>query len=174
MIGYNEVPSRKKKRFDFPQGETKGTTDWVIEVAANTLPCRQEPLVLAALLKLLLRRSVISPRLEFNMSEVVKELRWKDNPLTHKEIDRIISKYVALTYDKRQKRRGEEVDEDAGIYSFLISYIRSSEAEARGLLPTRKYNYADFNQMFVEGLKRGQVHFAGINFGPLKLERENS
>ncbi len=163
MAGYHEEPSVRSKRFYFPKEEVGGAADWVIEVAANSLPCRQEPLVLAAMLKLLLNRPALSARLEFDLSEIVEEMGWENSPLTHKEIDQTISKYVALVYDKRQKTRNAEADEDGGTYSLLTSYIR--ESESGGLSLRRKYNYGDINHQFIDGLRRGQVYFAGILFG---------
>lgn len=170
MVGYNEEPSREKKIFYLSGKEVGETEDWMIEVIANSLPCRQEPLVLAALLKLLMEKPVLSSRLEFEVSEIVEKLGWSINPETHQETDQIISKYVSVVYDKQQALKGkQDRGEDAawGIYSFLTSYIRVSNVGASRSPAQRAYRYVDFNRRFVEGLKSGQVYFADIRFGLL-------
>lgn len=136
-----------------------------ISVAGGTLPCYSEPLVLAVLLKLLLKHDPIPSYLEFYTSEVVGELRHIGVALTESDIDRIISKYAALTIDKRVKDESIS-DGGGGVYPLITSYVRGS-AKRLGATPIRYSCSLFFEDGFVEGLREGKVIIAGINFGKL-------
>jgi hypothetical protein len=82
LAGYNEERSWKTRKFYIIEEVSGVSVEWEIEVAGKSSPIRHEPLVLAALLKLLLHRPALSYLLEFEMSEMVKELGWKDSRLT--------------------------------------------------------------------------------------------
>lgn len=177
MVGYNKEPSRRRKSFHITEELAGESIEWEIEMDSNSPPSGQEPLVLAALLKLLLQRSAISTPLEFRMDELVEELGWNNNPTTRRTIDRVITSYAALFYHKEPTRRqGKQLREREGIslrwgqYSLLTAYLRGSISGAGGARATRTYRRVDINKGFVEGLKRGRVYFADIDFGELKLE----
>jgi len=168
MAGLGEDPSRVGKKFYMQEGEVDGGRQWEIGVVSNSLPCRSEPLVLAALLKILLQSEGTPSLLEFQMSEVLDELLLAGVALTPGTADRIISKYVALFYDKRPSGGGESDEAGGGMYSLVTAYLKGSVNEDRRIGPARVSNSVTFDQSFVEGLRRGEVTFAGIRFGRLR------
>lgn len=173
LAGYDVEPSKKKRLINFTEREAGIEIEWVIELVSNTLPCCDEPLVLAALLKLLLRRPNPPANLEFQMGELIEELQWSNSPLTYKRVDRIICNYVKLLYDKHKltkKARYKREGTQWGYFHLLTGYIRESTFNARESLPVRVHRNVSFDYSFVEGLKNGQIRFAGINLGPFHKE----
>jgi hypothetical protein len=169
LAGYKAEPSPKKRLINFIEREGGIEIEWVIELVADTLPCRDEPLVLAALLKLLLRQPDPPANLEFQMEELIEELQWSNSPLIHKRVDRIISNYVKLLYDKRKLTKRDRYKREGtqwGYFHLLTGYIKESTFNASESLPVRVHRNVSFDNSFVEGLKNGQVRFAGINLGP--------
>ena len=174
LAGYNEEPPRKRKHFYITEEADGGSIEWVIEVVSNSPPSGQEPLVLAALLKLLLQRPLLSSRLDFGIGELIEEVGWKDSSLTQRKIDRIISRYAALIYYKesRTKRGGSQRPSLSwGQYSLISAYLRESSRPAGKSFPTKVSRSVEIDERFVEGIRRGQVCFADINFGPLSNQR---
>lgn len=170
LAGYNELPSRTMKQFTYNETEDGIEIEWVIELIADTMPCYDEPLVLAALLKLLLSRPDLLTSLDFQTGELIAELKWRNSPHTSKRIDQIISSYVKLTYDKHERRRKDRYKRKGtqwGDYHLLTGYVREAVLKVGESLPISTYNNVSFNNSFIDGLKNGQVRFAGINFGPL-------
>ena len=171
LAGYNEEPSRKRKHFYITEEADRGSIEWVIEVVSNSPPSGQEPLILAALLKLLLHRPLLSSRLDFGIGEVIEEIGWKDSLLTQRKIDRTISRYAALIYYKESRAKrggGQRPSLSWGQYSLITTYLRESSRPAGKSLPTKVSRSVEINGRFVEGIRRGQVCFADINFGPLR------
>lgn len=144
----------------------------MIELVARRPPYGDEPLVLAALLKLLLSRPGISHHLEFELSELLAELRWQDDVSTRRKVEAAIIGYVRLLYDK-QLDEGAERSTSAtmggGYYHLLTGYVRGTESTSSSIggssAPTLRG--VDFDTGFIEGLRQGRVYFAGINFGAL-------
>jgi hypothetical protein len=169
MAGYGEVRPRKMRKFQIIEESAGASTEWVIEVDGNYLPGSQEPLILAALLKLLLQRPIPTTRLEFGMNELIQEIGWDDCQAVRRAIDRVITGYAALFYYKepKKKRGGKRAGVQWGPYSLITAYIRESTRRGEGEAPTRIYSHVDFELRFVEELKRGQVCLADIYFGPL-------
>jgi hypothetical protein len=167
MVGLDEEPARAEKTFYVQETVEGGERHWEIEVVANALPCRSEPLVLAALLRLLLRRGAVPSTLEFQMSEVLDELLRAGVVISHERVDRIIAKYVALSYDKRARSGDESDGAGGGMYSLLVGYLRGRVKEAGESDPARVSNSVQFDQSFVGELRRGDVVLAGIRFGKL-------
>src|SRR5205085_10130514 len=60
LAGYGAEPGGGQKKLSLTEADEGTETHWVIEVVASRHPSGDEPLVLAALLKLLLSRRVIS------------------------------------------------------------------------------------------------------------------
>ena len=165
MVGFGEEPVQAGEKFYVQEVGEGGEQHWEIEVVANALPCRSEPLVLAALLRMLLQREALPYLLEFRMSELLEVLLRAGLTLTRESVDRIIAKYVSLFYDKRP-RRGDE-SEGGGMYSLVVGYVRGSVKEAGAVDQTQVSNSVQFDQSFVGGLRRGDVVLAGIRFGRL-------
>jgi hypothetical protein len=170
LAGYNAEPSGGRRRVYLTESEDGAETDWVIELVSSRLPCGEEPLVLAALLKLLLSRPVISNPLEFEMGELLAALRWKDDSDTRRQVEEVIVGCASLLYDKRVDARAgrrTSATSEGGCYHLLTSYVRGAESGTGGeLVRTSRVVY--FDSGFTRGLKEGRVYFAGIDFGPLQ------
>lgn len=128
---------------------------------SGDLPHHDEPLVLAALLKLLLSKVPPTAELDFEMLAVLRELGWADTPTTRGEVDRIIRKYLRLSYGVRSEQGGEEL----GMYALITGYDRDDEMQTGGRAVARSSYRVLFHPGFVEGLKESRVVFAGIDFG---------
>lgn len=166
LVGLGEETVRGTKEFYIPDTEESAEWEVEIEVVGGSLPCRSEPLVLAALLKLLLGREGIPSPLEFQMSEVVDELQRAGVAPGGEDVDRTISKYAALSYEKRVRGAGR-ADERGGVYSLVASYLRGSVKGAGETIPAHSSRGVIFEQSLIEGLRRGEVVVAGIRFGGL-------
>lgn len=166
LAGLGEESPRAGKKFYVREAEEGGGRQWEVELIADSPPRRSEPLVLASLLRMLLRREGLPSPLEFQMSEILGELLRDSVAFTQEDVDRTISKYVSLFYDKRAES-GDESDEAGGVYSLVTAYLRGSASKAGGISPARLSNSVQFDQNFIAGLRRGEVVFAGIRFGRL-------
>lgn len=166
LAGYGAEPSGRHRRLFFIEPEA----GWVIELVGRRQPCRDEPLVLAALLKLLLTRPSISQYLEFELDELLAALRWRDDASTRRQVETAIGCYVRLLYDKQvdvpAKVRAPE-PAGGGYYHLLAGYVRETNSYTGGP-PDRTLRGVYFDAGFIKGLKEGRVYFAGINFGPLQ------
>lgn len=164
LAGYDGEAGRGELIVWFSPGAVgEGSTRRSLAVTGE-LPHGREPLVLAALLKLLLSRVSFSPVLEFEMPEVLDSLGWPETPSTRGEVDRVIRKYLGLSYEVRREGGGEE----QGLYTLITGYDRDDEIEVEGRVPTRISLRVHFHRGFVEGLKEFRVAFAGIDFGRLR------
>jgi hypothetical protein len=167
MAGYGEGRPQKGRKFQVVEETAGASTEWMVEVDGKYLPGGREPLILAALLKLLLQRPALATRLEFGLDELIKELGWEDGQAALRAIDRVITGYAALFYYKEPRKKRAGVQQ--GPYSLITTYIRGSARGSEGEALTRIYSYVEFELRFVEGLKRGQVCLADIYFGSLYL-----
>ena len=162
MAGYRQEPSRTTKVFHVTEEMEARGVEWVIELVSNSPPCRQEPLVLAALLKLLFKQPVISPHLEFSIDDLIEQIGWKSSPRRSREVDRVISTYAGLSFHKELKnKRVESVGLRWGQYSLITAYIRETVRSSTAQVSRR----IEFAPSFIEGLKEGSMYFADINFG---------
>lgn len=169
LAGYGEEPGGKPKRLRLTESKAEGETAWVIDLVGDP-PCREEPLVLAALLKLLLGRPSVSQYLEFDPSELLTELRWRDTANTHRQIEATLHRYVRLLYEKRlsaQVGQSVSVPCEEGYYHLLTGYIQGATFGFSGT-PNKTLRGVYFDAGLIEGLKQGRVYFAGIDFGSLK------
>jgi hypothetical protein len=174
LAGYGEEQPRKTKKLQVIEESAGTSTEWVVEMDGKYLPSGQEPLILAALLKLLLQRPALTTRVEFGMGELIEEIGWDDGQAARSTIDRVITGYAALFFYKepRKKRGGGRVGIQRGPYSLITAYIRGSAHGGEDEVPIRVYSYVEFELRFVEGLKRGQVGLADIYLGPLSLKEQ--
>jgi hypothetical protein len=168
MVGLDEEPAPAKKTFYVQETVEGDVRHWEIEVVGNAPPSGSEPLVLAALLKLLLRRGAVPSPLEFQMSEVLEELLHAGVELAPESVDRIISKYVALSYDTRAGGGNDSDESGGGVYSLVTAYLRERKGKAGGAGPAGAFNSVHFDQTFASGISNGNVVVAGIRFGRLK------
>jgi hypothetical protein len=160
LVGYGTEPGNGQRRLHLTESEDE-KTDWVIELIALRYPSGDDPLVLAALLKLLVSRPVGSYLLEFEMGELLAELRWPDSAETRRLVDEVIADYVGLIYTKQVDARAgrAQTASEGGCYHLLTGYFRETLAGTGSVY---------FGDAFVNGLKEGRVYFAGIDFGILQ------
>ena len=176
MAGYGSEPSGRHRKLYFTDLEAGVGTGWEIELAARRVPCRDEPLVLAALFKLLLSRPSLSHHLELEMSELLAELKWLDTMSTRRKVETTIRGYVRLFYSKQadmRSRRHTSETVGGGYYHLLTAYVREDRLGAAGTCATTLSGIY-FDAGLIDGLKRGRVNFAGIDFGPFKDSDEAS
>lgn len=170
LAGYGAEPGSKCERLYLTELDAGVEAGWVIELVARRPPYGDEPLVLAALLKLLLSRPSISHHLEFELSELLAELRWQEDADTRRKVETAITSYVRLLYDKQVDARAERrtlAVEGGGYYHLLTGYVRGTKHDSIGGSLIGTLSGVDFNSSFIEALRQGQVYFAGINFGAL-------
>jgi hypothetical protein len=171
LAGCRAEPSSKRMKFYVTESDVGVETRWAIELISRRSPCRDEPLVLAALLKLLLSQPNISHQLEFQVDELLAELRWRDNVSTRRQVERAITGYVRLLYAKQideQTERGMPASAGGGYYHLLMGYIREAKSGSTSSSFIRSLGGVDFDAGFIGGLRRGRVYFAGIDFGSLR------
>jgi len=168
LAGYGLEPGNQDRKLHLTEVEDGVEIDWVIELVGNDLPCQDDPLVLAALLKLLLCRPSISHCLEFELGELLTALQWPDDLNSRRQAETAIVNYVHLLYDKRidaQRRRNSGIAE-GGCYHLLTGYVRAKSRV--GGVQVRTLRSVYFDTHFIEALKRGQIYFVGIDFGALQ------
>jgi len=171
LLGYGAESSNRRTRLYLSLLDAGANTKWVIELVARRSPYRDEPLVLAALLKVLLSRASISQYLEFELSELLIELQWQDQVSTRQKVDKAISSYARLLYDKQPDTRVERSTSaivGGGYYHLLTGYVRGAKSSIKEKA-MRNTNSVYFDIGFIEGLRLGHIYFAGIDFGPLKI-----
>jgi hypothetical protein len=175
LAGYGAEPDGRRRRLYLTESEAGVEIGWVIELVARRPPCRDEPLVLAALLKLLLSRPSISHHLEFELTELLAELRWHDDVSTRQQVETAIADYVRLLYDKQtDKRAGRRTSAitEGGFYHLLIGYVRGPNSETGAAL-AGPLGGVYFDAGFIRALRQGRVSFAGIDFGTLHQNRDS-
>ncbi len=172
MAGYGVEPGSGCRRLYLIESGAGAEAGWVITLVTRRLPCRDEPLVLAALLKLLLSRPSVSQYLEFELGELLAELRWPDSLGTRRQVETAIGVYVRLLYDKQVDARvGLRTSETAGggYYHLLTGYVKGAKSDEER---ARSLGGVYFDIGFIKGIERRQVFFAGINFCRLQTAGE--
>jgi len=174
LVGYaSEAEKQASFKFRAPMGG--GTRTWIVDVTARALPCGREPLVLAALLKFLVLRvdldepSYVSRSFEFNMRELLDEVGRDGTRMSEEEADEIIEKYAGLSYTLREwEPKGPKAFRRArarGYYTFLSNYTTHTYRDEGDTRARRLVDRVTFCEDFVEGLKRGEITFAGMRLG---------
>jgi hypothetical protein len=170
LAGYGAETGGRPRKLYLTEEEGGAEARWVIELVARRLPYGDEPLVLAALLKLLLSRTSISHHLEFELEELLVELRWRDDMGTRHQVETAITCFVRLLYDKQLDERAERsrsATMGGGYYHLLTGYVRGGKSGSIGGSLVGTLSGVDFDTGFIEGLRQRRVYFAGINFGAL-------
>jgi hypothetical protein len=172
MVGYGAEPGAGRRRLHLIESQDGVETGWVIALVTRRPPCHDEPLVMAALLKLLLSRPSVSQHLEFELGELLAELRWPDSLGTRRRVETAIGVYVRLLYDKQvDVGFGPCTTEAAGggYYHLLTGYVKGAKSDEER---ARSFSGVYFDTGFIKGIERRQVFFAGINFGRLQTAGE--
>jgi hypothetical protein len=163
LAGYGEEAAFREYILNLIVSQEEGREVECQLVISGNLPNGQDPLVLAALLKLLLSSAPLVPTLEFNLEEVLVELDWPDTPARRSMISSAITKYLGLTYEKKT---GPPSGMLRGMYVLIIGYEQAEEKYSGGG-DTRSYNSVTFYPQFIERLNGSKITFAGIEFGRL-------
>jgi hypothetical protein len=170
LAGYGQTALADKQSFIFTEIYGNMKIDWMIDVVSDDPPCGEEPLVFAALLKLMLSRTPIAEPFYFKMADLMRELGWSDTLMRERIIDHIIEKYIALTfrkYEHRRRRRYRKEGVQWGRYKLVSGYLVESVKRPSDAKPTLTYSRIDFDTKFVRGLNDGRITFADLEFGAL-------
>jgi|SRR5579885_289063 len=122
----------------------------------TSLPCRREPLVLLALLRLLMRGRETSPAtLFYSPREILDLLGWEDSAETRLAIEEAVGRYSFLSY--RWEMSAEELSaEDLTFYRsrerLISGYGHDVESEPGEARADRVTHRVDFSPVFIEGL----------------------
>jgi hypothetical protein len=168
LAGFGAEPDEGQRRLHLTESQEGLEADWAIEFVATRLPCGDDPLVLAALLKLLLSCPITSQCLEFEFGELLAELRWPNDPDTRRQVEEALVSYAGLLYDQREggrEGRRAQAASEGGCYHLLTGYVRGAESGTGG--SSAKSHGVYFDDGFIRGLKEGRIYFAGIDFGTL-------
>jgi hypothetical protein len=168
LAGYGDASPPKKRSFLFTEPHGDVAIDWVIEIVSDRPPRAEEPLVLAALLKLMLNRSPVAEPFYFEMADLMAELDWPDTRAPQDFLDVVVEKYVGLTfrkYEQRRRQRYKVAGAQWGRYKLVSSYLLGAAQEPEEPRLTRTFNRIDFDPRFVKGLNEGRVIFADLDFG---------
>lgn len=171
LAGYDMKPESKRRKLYVTELEAGAEINWTIELIACRPLCCDEPLVLAALLKLLLSRPITSALLEFELSDLLTELQWQNKLSTRQQVETTIGGYVRLLYDKQvvfSAGRHKVTTMGGGYYHLLTGYIRDGKSNT-GVAPVRACSQVYFDSGFIEGIRQGRIYFAGINFGLIQI-----
>jgi hypothetical protein len=175
LVGYGRDPAEQEASFEFTELGGEGTGRWIVEVIAHRLPGGKEPLVLAALLKFLVLRidlddeRYVSPSLEFSMQELLEEVGRDGTVMSAAEAEEIIDRYVRISYHGRtpEPQEGESYPREwRKVRCLLIGGYKTltyrDEGDER---PRRLVDRIDLYPELVEGLKAGEIIFAGMKLG---------
>jgi hypothetical protein len=154
MMWYGAESGGKCGKLYLTESDAGVKTAWVIELVARQPPFRDDPLVLVALLRLLLSRPSISHHLEFELEELLVELRWRNDTSTRRQVETAITSYVRLLYD-RQLDEGAERSTSAttggGYYHLLTGHVRGAKSGSTGRVPVGTLSGVYFDIGFIKG-----------------------
>lgn len=171
MAGYGEESPPERMSFTFTEGYDGGGIEWVIDVTSGRPLKGQEPLVLAAVLKLMLGRPGISQTFEFLVEDLLDELGWAHTRASERAADRILEKCVYVNFHKYEREgmreRYEKAHTEWGRYKLISGHVMSRKREPGEPSPGRVSHRVDFDGEFAKGLGEGRVLFAGLDFGIL-------
>jgi hypothetical protein len=170
LTGYGEAFPPEKRSFLFTEHYGAVEIDWVIDVVSDQPPCREEPLVFAALLKLMLSQKPIAEPFHFRMVDLMVELDGSNTQAWEDLVDLVIEKYIGLTF-RKYERRGSQRYKRKGVqwgrYKLVSGYVVETDKGPGDETPTRTTSRLDFDTKFIRGLNDGWVTFADLDFGPL-------
>jgi len=126
----------------------------------RVLPCRREPLVMLALLRLLIEAHGSLSTLSYSQEQVLTLLGWEDDETTRLDIDQAVRRYARLSYswglsrEELTERKLSFYEAESRFISGYGYYNAEEDGENR-----RVANNAEFSSVFVEGL----IHRTGFN-----------
>jgi hypothetical protein len=179
LVGYGSHQERQQVSFKFRAPKGGVTQTWIVDVTAYALPCGREPLVLAALLKFLVLRvdldypDKVSNSFEFDMERLLAEVGRDGTRFSVEEAEEIIEKYTKISYTLREwKTKVPKAHKRARAkYSFLSGYTTFTYGDEGDTQAMRLIDRVTLYEDFVEGLKKGEITFAGMILGERQPER---
>jgi hypothetical protein len=171
MVGYGVQTPPERRSFTFTERYDGGETGWVMDVTSSRPLRGQEPLVLAAVLKLMLGRPGMSQTFEFEMEDLLDELDWAHTRRNERAADRILEKCVYVNFHKYEREgmreRYEKANTEWGRYKLISGHVMGRMREPGEPSSGRVKHRVDFDGEFTRGLAEGRVLFAGLDFGVL-------
>lgn len=178
MVGYGEISPPEKRSFSFTEEYDGGEIEWVMDVTSSHPLREQEPLVLAAVLKLITGKSGTAQRFEFRMRELLDELGWVHTRASERAANRILEKCVYVNFHKYEsegaRERYKKANAEWGRYKLISGYVVSRTRDPGEQMPGRVKHCVDFDGEFVRGLGEGRVLFASLDFGILNLSKDTA
>lgn len=175
LVGYASEQAQKKASFKFYAPRRGVTKTWIVDAASRALPRGNEPLILAALLKFLVLRidldepGNVSPSLEFDMQKLLAEVGRDGTCISEEETGEIIEKYISISYTisewEPKGTKGYSSTRAKGSYTLLSRYTTLAYKDEGDTRAMRLVDRVAFYDDFVEGLKRGEITFAGMKLG---------
>lgn len=164
LAGLGEEPTEQRWRFTITYaGDENAVLKRRVEVithepldGSSCLPRGRDPLVLAALLRLLLEVNQRSPNtLSYEQGELLRLLGWKDTWKAGGEMEEAVRRYFMLTYKWKMNKR-ELARQKLNFYTSdesLISETNTlSEEDAGGRMKLLTSRIV-FNERFIEHLR---------------------
>jgi hypothetical protein len=184
LVGYGSEQAKKKASFKFQVSRGGITKTWIVDVSSHALPSGREPLVLAALLKFLVLRvdlddpSNVSHSVEFDMQKLLEEVGRDGTRISEERAREIIEKYTSISYTIREwDPKGPKASRRArtrGYYTFLSNYTTLTYSDEGDTRARRLLDRVSLYEDFVEGLKRGEIIFAGMKLGERQPDKLRS
>jgi hypothetical protein len=178
MMGYGETSPPEKRSFSLTEEYDSGEIEWVMDVTSSRPLREQEPLVLAAVLKLITGKSGTAQTFEFRMRELLDELGWVHTRASERAANRILEKCVYVNFHKYEKEgareRYKKANAEWGRYKLISGYVMGRMRDPGEQMPGHVKHRVDFDGEFVRGLGEGRVLFAGLDFGILNLSKDTT
>lgn len=138
-----------------------------LEVTADggELPHGDDPLMLAALLKLLAGRGAAS-RLTFTLTELLALLGWGESVEAVRAVEGALARYYRTSYVEVGERNHPLLPKQLGVVAeqrLLDGYFLDDGSRHRGGRPGPPRTVVDFNPQFLDGLNRRTLF--GIDWG---------
>jgi hypothetical protein len=162
LAGYGDEGPVTRRSFVVRTSPQSEPVEWhleqVIDGNSTTLPCGDDPLVIAALLKLLFDRK--ETRIAtFLQRDLLKLLDWKDSVVTRRAMERAILRYFNTSYigKKMSPGRGRQMGVERITVTRLITRYETDRVyvEAKGIW--RTYVMVDFDTKVIEQLRQGRL-----------------
>jgi hypothetical protein len=178
MAGYGEESPPEKRSLTFTERYDGGEIEWAIDITSSRPLKGQEPLVLAAVLKLMLGRPVTSQTFEFLVEDLLDELGWAHTRASGRAADRVLEKCVYVSFHKYEREgareRYEKANTEWGRYKLISGHVMSRKRDPGEPSPVSVKHRVDFDSEFARGLGEGRALFAGLDFGILNLSNDTA
>jgi hypothetical protein len=167
LAGRGEPAGARKRSLIVMLGElTEGRRVRFLEMVADgtDLPHGDDPLVLAALFKLLTRRGAVS-RLVFSLRELLALLGWEESVEEVRSVEGALERYYRTSYVEVGERRHPPLPKQLDVVAeqrLLDGYFLDDGSRRRGGRLGPRHTVVDFNSQFLDQLNRWTLF--GINW----------